>query len=78
MDEIPNAIPARRAMNTIWTEIKTKKRDFRRILADLPLRAKLEKLNAMRERQDRLRTFKPVQEARFQPFNQQAQIQKPL
>lgn len=47
-------------MNAQWTEIAAKKRAARRVLATLPLRVKLEKLNAMRERLDQLRKFKPV------------------
>jgi hypothetical protein len=49
-------------MNAEWTEIKVKKRAARRVLAALPLRIKLLKLDAMRERQEQLRRFKPSQE----------------
>lgn len=45
-------------MNANWTEIKAKKRAARRVLAALPLHIKLEKLDAMRERQDQLREFR--------------------
>lgn len=50
-------------MTAQWIEIKAKKRAARRILANLPLREKIEKLNAMRERQDQLRRFKPKEVA---------------
>lgn len=46
-------------MNAQWIEITEKKRAARRVLAALPLRVKLEKLNAMRERLDQLRKFRP-------------------
>ena len=42
-------------MNAEWAEIKARKRDARRALAALPLRVKLQKLDAMRERLDQLR-----------------------
>ena len=48
-------------MNAEWAEIKARKRDARRALAALPLRVKLQKLDAMRERLDQLRRFKPAQ-----------------
>lgn len=50
-------------MTAQWMEITAKKRATRRILADLPLRVKIEKLNAMRERLDQLRRFKPKAKA---------------
>ena len=49
-------------MNHVWHEIIQSKRAARRILADLPLRAKIERMNAMRERQDQLRRFKIITE----------------
>ncbi|MBX3740230.1 MAG: hypothetical protein KF712_04520 [Akkermansiaceae bacterium] len=47
-------------MNTPWTEIAARKRATRRVLAALPLRVKVERLDAMRERLDQLRRFKPA------------------
>ena len=61
LDQVVDSYAIGGAMTADWTEIKAKKRAARRILAALPLRIKMQKLDAMRERQDQLRRFKPCE-----------------
>lgn len=54
-------------MTEQWLDIIAKKQAHRRELVALPLREKIEKIDALRARQDQIRRFRPVANAKPVP-----------